>query len=223
MKCRLRLSRRGMILIILILFIVLINRLLHWSGTLATLSGTVPRQLLPLLLMAAALGADAMSLCVGIGLRGVSWREVLRVSLVIGFFHVGMPLLGALGGHFFGMLAGGIARVLGAGLVALIGVRMIRECLGGKENPCSQWTLTGFPLLALATGVSIDALSVGFGLGAFGYNIFATALTFGVFSAAMSALGLVFGCRMGKLVGERGELIGGFVLLVLAIHMLFEG
>ena len=130
MKCRLRLSRRGMILIILILFIVLINRLLHWSGTLATLSGTVPRQLLPLLLMAAALGADAMSLCVGIGLRGVAGG---RCSGEPGHGFFGDALAGALGGHFR-HVGGGIARVLGAGLVALIGVRMIRSAWGQRES-----------------------------------------------------------------------------------------
>lgn len=223
MRWRPSLSRRGAMLIIIMLFTLLINRVLVWSGALEALSGTASSQLLPLFLVAAALGADAMSLCVGIGLRGVTWREMLRVSLVIGLFHVGMPLFGALGGHYFGKLAGGIARVLGAGIVAFIGIRMIKECLGTKDNACCQYALTGMALLALAAGVSIDALSVGFSLGAFGYNIYVTALTFGVFSAAMSALGLIFGSRLGRLVGERSELIGGFVLIVLAIHMLFEG
>lgn len=220
---RLSLSRRGLIFIIVLLFVIIISRIFVWTEALATLSAGTPRQLLPLFLMAAALGADAMSLSVGIGLRGVSWREVIRVSVTIGIFHVGMPLLGALVGYHFGIFAGSIARWLGAGIVAYIGIRMIKGCLCAKEETACQWTLAGFPLIMLAIGVSIDALSVGFSMGAFGYSIYATALTFGIFSAVMSGVGLIFGDRIGKLMGERCELIGGCVLIILAIHMLFEG
>jgi putative Mn2+ efflux pump MntP len=100
---------------------------------------------------------------------------------------------------------------------------MIKGCLGAKEEAACQWKLAGFPLIMLATGVSIDALSVGFSMGAFGYSMYATALTFGIFSAVMSAVGLTFGNYIGKMMGERCELIGGCVLIILAVHMLFEG
>ncbi len=220
---RFSLSRKSLIFIIVLLFIILVNRVIVWTWDLAALANGASRQLLPLLLMAAALGADAMSLSVGIGLRGIRWREVVRVSLVIGIFHVGMPLIGAAAGHYFGIIAGDIARWLGAGIVAFIGARMIKGCLGAKEEAACQWKLAGFPLIMLATGVSIDALSVGFSMGAFGYSMYATALTFGIFSAVMSAVGLTFGNYIGKMMGERCELIGGCVLIILAVHMLFEG
>lgn len=221
MKFGLSLSRRGIIPIILVLVAILVSQVLVWGGDLAVLSSNSSHQLLPLLLTAAALGTDAMTLAIGIGLQGVSWQDIVRTSLVIGLFHVGMPLIGALGGHCFGIFAGEIAHWLGAGIVAFIGSRMIWGCLESKQGIVCQWTLTGFPLLLLAAGVSIDALSVGFSLGAFGYNIFSTAITFGIFSAIMSAVGLIFGSRLGKFIGNRGEFVGGIVLIFLAIYMLF--
>jgi len=220
---KISLSRAGLVLIVLAILTVLLNSILSRDGVLAVLSGTVSRQLIPLLLMGAALGTDAMSLSIGIGLRGVSWRDVIRVSAVIGIFHIVMPLVGALAGHYFGLFVGSLAVWIGAAIVAFIGVRMIWGCVGsGDAGPCS-WKLTGFSLLMLATGVSIDALSVGFSLGTFGYSIYVTSVVFGIFGAAMTAIGLLFGSRLGKFIGDRGELVGGCVLIILAVHMLFEG
>ncbi|HPZ91149.1 MAG: manganese efflux pump [Firmicutes bacterium] len=223
MKNRLRLSRTGVIIVLLVLLMLLVNGLRIWGGALATLSSTLPRQLLPLLLLAAALGTDAMSLSVGIGLRGVTLREILRLSGVIGLFHVFMPLIGAWGGQYLGQLAGEPARWVGAAVVAFIGVRMIRDCLGNGDGDKCQYVLTGLPLLLLAASVSIDALSVGFSLGALGYNIFVAATLFGLVGAAMTAAGLLFGGRIGRSIGDRGGVLGGCVLVALAVHMLLEG
>ena len=223
MKSKLRLSQIGIAVILVVLLVLLVTTLSQLGGAIATLSSVLgQRQLLPLLLMAVALGTDAMSLCIGIGLRGVDWQDVLRLSLVIGIFHIIMPLIGATAGQYFDQVVGDISHWVGAIIVAYIGGRMIWGCL--KEDCATpQLKLTGVSLLILSLGVSIDALSVGFGLGAFGYNILVTALVFGLFGGAMTAIGLLFGCRLGKIIGNRGELVGGFVLIILAMRMLFEG
>lgn len=43
-------------------------------------------QVVTILIMAVALGMDALSLGVGIGMKGIRLRDVLRISIVIGFF-----------------------------------------------------------------------------------------------------------------------------------------
>lgn len=218
-------SRLGVLLgvvMVLALLLILINPIITCGGSLSVMRGIIS-QMAPLLLMGAALGADALSLSIGIGLRGVDLRDVIRVSLVIGVFHIVMPLAGAVGGHLFGLVAEGIARWVGAGIVAFIGARMVWGCLKNNQCPPVPWTLTGIPLLALALSVSIDALSVGFSLGAFGHSIYVTAIVFGLFGGAMTAVGLLFGNRLGRVIGDRGELLGGIVLIVLALQMFFKG
>ena len=49
---------------------------------------------LVILIMAVALGLDAFSLGIGIGMKGIRLRDVLRISLVTALFHVIMPLIG---------------------------------------------------------------------------------------------------------------------------------
>lgn len=177
-----------------------------------------------LVLTGAALGADAMSLAVGIGIRGISRREGISVTLIIGLFHVIMPLMGVAGGSYFSRRAGGIAQVVGAAIVAVIGIRMIWGCLScGDAGGKKEWKLTGLSLVLLALCVSMDAFSVGLGLGALGFNALFASFIFGLFGAGMTIIGLYLGRKMCTLVGKYGELFGGAVLVVLAIKMFLEG
>lgn len=180
-------------------------------------------QNLALLLMAAALGTDAMSLAIGIGLRGVSRREGLRTCVVIGLFHVIMPLIGTWAGGLLSRLTGDIARAAGAVIVAIIGIRMLWGCLRKDEDCDIQIKLSGMSLFLLALSVSLDALSVGLGLGTMGYNVYLTAILFGLFGAGMTAAGLFMGHKLGQFLGKYGEAVGGGVLILLAIKMFLEG
>lgn len=197
---------------------------LNGGGAVCGLAGGVGK-IFTLLLTAAALGTDAMSLAIGIGLRGIERRERIKVSLIIGLFHILMPLIGTAGGLFFSRLAGGIARLTGAAIVAVIGGRMVWGAWAsrGEGAGLKEWKLTGFSLLLLAFCVSIDAFSVGLGLGALGFNIYLTSLVFGVFGAGMTAVGFRLGVKFCAFAGNYGELAGGVVLVALAVKMFLEG
>lgn len=177
-----------------------------------------------LLLMAVALGTDAMSLAVSIGLQGIRKSEGLKIVTVIGLFHIVMPLVGAIGGHYFSRHVGGIARIASAALVAIIGLRMIWCRLrASPDQDKEKWELTGLSLMLLAFCTSVDAFSAGLGLGALGYNACTASLVFGLFGAAMTATGLYLGYKMCRSAGKYGELAGGFVLIALSIKILLEG
>jgi len=218
-----QITRGPLLVIASVLMMLLVNRLWRFALVLEAIGGEASHQLWPLVLMGAALGTDAMSLSIGIGLRGVSRGDIARVSFVVGVFHVLMPLLGLGLGQIPGLLLGAYARWLGAAVVAWIGLRMIRGCLGTRECQAANWVITGLPLLLLAASVSLDALSVGFSLGVFGYSVLVSALVFGLFGALLTALGLLFGGNLGHWLGNRAELFGGGVLIILALHMFLEG
>lgn len=224
MKHLLRLSQAMLIVLLAVLLAFFIGQLSSGGAQPAVFTGwSAPGKILTLLLLAAALGTDAMSLAIGLGLRGITRREGFQVSMVIGLFHIIMPLVGTAGGMYFSQRAGGIARIIGAAIVAVIGLRMIWGCLRAEGKEEERLQLTGFSLLILAFCVSVDALSVGLGLGAFGYNVWFTSLLFGIFGAGMTALGLFLGIKMFTFAGKYGELLGGGVLVVLALKMFWEG
>ncbi|WP_082015051.1 manganese efflux pump MntP family protein [Streptacidiphilus jiangxiensis] len=67
----------------------------------------------------------------------------------------------------------------------------------------------------MVTGIalSIDNLAVGFALGAYHLSLALAAVVIGLVSVALSLLGLELGNRLGTKTGERGELLGGLVLV----------
>ena len=172
-----------------------------------------------ILLIAVALGMDAFSLCVGIGMKGIRLLHVARISAAIAAFHVVMPLVGLFMGQYVSALLGGVATMIGGGLLVLLGGHMIYNSLRGGDAPSFN-TGSLFGLLAFALSVSVDSLSVGVSLGMFATDLALTVLLFGTMGGLLSVLGLLIGRRVGQLTGEYGEALGGAVLLVFGILFL---
>ena len=188
--------------------------------------------LLTLLLVAVALATDAFSVALGIGMRGVQRRELLLMSGTVLAFHVVMPLIGVVLGGVLGALIGRYAAWIGAGIIIFIGLNMIREALrpgeeilefgapGPGRPACLNQKLQnlsrgGWGLFILGFSVSLDALSVGFGLGTiFVEQLPITVGVIGSVAGIMTAMGLILGRFLGCWIGTRAGLLGGLVLVV---------
>lgn len=164
-----------------------------------------------LFLLAVALGTDAFSLCLGIGMAGVSPARVLALGATVFSFHVAMPLLGFKAGEVAGMYLGRPAAVGGALILFYLGARMIWEAVRDEEPP--DVVLGGWGLFLLGASVSMDALSVGFTMGTLRANLLLAVLLFGAVAGAMTVGGLWLGRLVGCRVGKRSRLLGGAILL----------
>lgn len=176
-------------------------------------------QLLTILIMAVALGMDAFSLGIGIGLRGIRLWDALRISLLIAFFHLLMPLIGLFMGHYVGDLLGDVATLTGGALLILLGGHMIYSSFSDGHTPSFDHR-TFWGMLLFAISCSIDSLSVGLSLGLFDTDLFLTVMLFGAFGGLMSILGLLVGRHAGRWMGEYGEALGGVVLVAFGIRFL---
>lgn len=177
-------------------------------------------QTMTILLIAVALGMDAFSLCVGIGMKGIRLLHVAKIGAAIAAFHVIMPLAGFFMGKYVSTLFGDVAVMIGGGLLILLGAHMIYSSVRGGNAP-SFHTGSLFGLLTFAISVSVDSLSVGVSLGVFATDLIATVLLFGGMGGLLSVLGLLLGRRVGQLIGESGEAIGGAILLLFGLLFLF--
>ncbi|NPV90715.1 MAG: manganese efflux pump [Firmicutes bacterium] len=180
-------------------------------------------ELFTVLLVAVALGTDALSLAVGIGMTRVTRREILVLSGTISIFHVFMPLAGFLVGEYLGSLMGRYAVWLGATVLLALGIHLLWDGLNPERDlddlKRNYYGIGG--LLLLAVSVSLDALGAGFSLGAFSMGLPLTIGLIGVTAGLMTAAGLVFGRYIGRFLGNRAELLGGVVLIILGIKMFF--
>lgn len=177
-------------------------------------------QLITIFIMAAALGMDAFSLGVGIGMRGIRLLHVLRISSMIGVFHIIMPLLGIFTGQYVGSLLGKVTGYVAGGLLVLLGAHMIVNAFrGGLAKAVDHRSWGGMILFSLS--VSIDSFSVGVSLGMFKSDLLLTVLIFGLFGGLMSILGLLIGRRVSRNLGDYGEALGGTVLLAFGLMFIF--
>lgn len=186
--------------------------------------------------VAIALGADAFSLALAIGLSGIRKRKMLHLSLVVAVFHVVMPLVGMLLGQALGVILGHYASLIGALILIGLGGRMLykvyrpstehfsfeeaREALL-RKNLSTDVSLSGFGMVVFAASVSLDALSVGFSLGTIRADIFLTVMIIGGTAGLMTGMGLVLGRVLGTWLGDKAELFGGLALLLVGIKLLF--
>lgn len=177
-------------------------------------------QLATILILAIALGMDAFSLGIGLGMKGIRLLHVLQISVVIALFHIVMPLMGMFTGHYVSTILGDVAMAAGGGLLVLLGSHMIYSAIRTVETPLFD-IRNGWGLLVFALSVSIDSFSVGISLGLFATDIIITVLLFGVFGGVMSVIGLLVGRRMGRWIGEYGEAFGGVILLAFGLKFLF--
>ncbi len=187
-----------------------------------------------IIFLAVALGVDAFSMAVGVGMMGIRLRQIIIISLVIGFFHIIMPLTGLFLGQQVGKIAGELARITGSGVLVLIGIWWLVEIFrsgsllsGNTDNkrppePDDSHVNAGMMgLMLLAVGVSLDALAVGFGLGLFEVHLAFTVIIFGVTAALMTALGFFFGQRISGLLGEKAKLAAAIILIAIGINIYY--
>ncbi|RKP47320.1 manganese efflux pump [Cohnella endophytica] len=176
-------------------------------------------EILTILVMAVALGMDAFSLGVGIGLKGVRLYDIVKLSSIIGLFHVLMPLGGMLTGQYVSGLLGGIATTVAGGLLLLLGGHMVYSSLRGEAVDSIDHRAVG-GMLVFSFSVSIDSFSVGISMGMFSAHVLLTVLLFGFFGGAMSVMGLMLGRRASRSLGGYGEALGGVILLAFGLLFL---
>lgn len=177
-------------------------------------------QLLTILVMAVALGMDAFSLGIGIGMRGVRLRDIAKLSAIIALFHVLMPLAGMAAGEYVSTLLGGVATSAAGALLLLLGGHMVYSSLRGEAVDSFDHR-TAWGMLVFAFSVSVDSFSVGVSLGMFSAHRLFTVLMFGLFGGTMSVLGLLLGRKVSRSLGGYGEAFGGVILFAFGLLFIF--
>jgi putative Mn2+ efflux pump MntP len=177
---------------------------------------------LALVLVAVSLGLSNFAAAIGIGVSGIDARTRLRVGVVFGLFETGMPIIGLVLGRSLATTLGHAARWIGAALLIATGGYAVIQAIRSPARHDGPATATPAGLqtgrlLVTGAALSIDNLAVGFALGTFHVSLALAAIVIGVISVALSLIGLELGSRIGARAGDRGELIGGLVLIGVGI------
>lgn len=175
------------------------------------------------ILLAASLCADclAVSLCSGVTLRSVRWREILGVALAFAIIQAGLLLAGWAFGYLFVGLVEKVSHVIAFLLLLYVGGSMLIEGIKGESEVRDLSSWRNIIIGGLAT--SIDALAVGVAQSMEGAD-WPAFLPLLVAVFAITALSVVIGLRGGRAIGARfgrwAEIVGGVVLIAIGVSVL---
>ena len=172
-----------------------------------------------------AMDAFAVSICKGLNMRKMNYRQATVIALFFGGFQAFMPFLGwSLGRHFEHYIVS-IDHWIAFILLAIIGGNMIKEALGDEEDvECGDChdKLDLKELLMLAIATSIDALAVGITFAFLRVNILPAISIIGITTFIISFAGVHIGHHFGSKYEKKAELAGGIILICIGLKILLE-
>jgi len=191
--------------------------------------------LIELFILAVGLSMDAfaVSICKGLSLRKVTFKECGKVGLYFGGFQGGMPLIGFILGVQFKDYITSIDHWIAFILLSFIGINMIRESMEKDEDggivdlteaavgeEGNQLGFKNMVMLAIAT--SIDALAVGVTFAFLQVDIIPAVSFIGIVTFILSAIGVKIGNVFGTKYKSKAEFAGGAILILMGIKILLE-
>jgi len=171
--------------------------------------------------VAVGLAMDALSVAAvtGLGLKRVSLRQVSKMPLTFGAFHVLMPMVGWLAGSTIVWLIADYDHWFAFLLLALVGGKMIYGALGAEGRPEPSLMIGNLNLLLFSVAVSIDSMAVGLSLYLEKMQILVPAFIMGIVTFALTFVGLALGNRMGRFVSRGTQILGGLVLIAIGLKI----
>ncbi|MDO8587043.1 MAG: manganese efflux pump [Armatimonadota bacterium] len=179
--------------------------------------------LFELIILSVALGSDAFSVAVCIGLTGATGAERLRLATGFGGFQFLMPIVGIIIGQRLGHVFGDVAACVGGGILVCMGaIIVLRTVRSGFTCPPFNHDSV-LSLMIASIGVSVDALVVGFGIGLFSAKaVLTTCSVIGLTAFAMTSIGFEIGDRIGRLVQNRSAVLGGLILIAIGARIIVQ-
>jgi len=174
-----------------------------------------------LLSVSLAMDAFAVSISAGISMQKANKKEALRIALAFGIFQAVMPTIGFFTASSFYSYISKVDHWIAFVLLAFIGGKMIVEALKkGEECEIFPDGMSNWQLFVLAIATSIDALAAGVGLSILSTAILIPVLLIGTITFLFSFCGVTFGRKLGCKFGNRMEIIGGLVLILIGLKVL---
>ncbi len=182
---------------------------------------------LEIFIIAVALAADAFSVALVVSIKGNnSWKHIVRMASIFGFFQFFMPLLGYFLFNQVHDLISAYDHWIGFTLLAIVGGKMLWEGYthdGEEEASNTSDPTKGFTAITLAVATSIDALAVGGTFATLSIDVWMPAIVIGIVCFAMTALGMILSrCLLQKntLIVKYANMIGGVILIAIGLRIL---
>ena len=180
--------------------------------------------ILTIIIIAIGLTFDtfAVSVSTGILVNQIKFWQAVRFSIILAVFQAGMPLIGCVGAIQIKSYIINFDHWIAAGLLWIIGAKMIWEAVSPKEEKEEKNPLKTTAIITIAIATSIDALAVGVSFGFLEVNMYISTFIIGLTTFIVAMTGMLIGKKAGYRLGKHTEIIGGLILIIIGIKILFE-
>lgn len=176
-----------------------------------------------LLAIGVSMDAFAVSICKGLAMKRATLGGMATVGGWFGGFQALMPLIGFYLGTLFAAAIEAIDHWVAFGLLAIIGVNMLKEAFEHEGGDGHNADLGVKTMFVMAVATSIDALAVGISLAmAGGVNIWLSVALIGLTTFTTSAIGVKIGSLFGAAFEKKAQLAGGVILILIGTRILLE-
>ncbi|MBN1633566.1 MAG: manganese efflux pump [Ignavibacteria bacterium] len=169
-----------------------------------------------------AMDAFTVSLISGTNSNTRGFRPAFRLSFHFGLFQFMMPVIGWYAGIQVVSYIEDFDHWIALILLSYVGIKMIISGLDSAEKFNKNDLSKGKSLVLMSVATSIDALAVGLSLALLKVNIWYPAVIIGVVTGMLSLIGVRIGNRVGVKFGKSMEVIGGVILILIGIKIVFE-
>lgn len=193
--------------------------------------------LLEILMLGVALATDAFSVTISntFAFDDHRFSRLMRMPLFFGLFQFGMPLAGYFVGGIAAELIEKHAGIVSLVILGFIGLNMLYSGYKALKEDASEedeeeaqqdaqqgaTTLSYGKLVFQAVATAIDAFAVGVSFRAHSVDILVASALFGIITAILCTIALFIGKKLGSLLGDRAEMVGGVVLILIGLKAFF--
>lgn len=164
-------------------------------------------------LMGIGLSMDAFSIAISIGTSNPSRRVIIIQSLLIGVFHLFMPILGSLIPLNSLINKTNLVTFI---IFFILSIEMYRS----KDKEEDIIIKNIFTILLISFTVSIDSFIVGTILKINSVNILIPSIIFSLTSCIFTFIGLNLGVKLKEKYREKANIIGSIILFIISIKYL---
>jgi putative Mn2+ efflux pump MntP len=170
-----------------------------------------------------SMDAFAVSAANSIGKKGGIAKTFILPPIIFGLFQGAMVTIGFFLGSFFTGLIGTYTGIAALVILCILGGKMIFDAIKHKDNPEEASPKITIPsLLVSGLATSIDALAIGVSMSFLAVDIVFFALFNCIVTLLICGIGCILGRGIGKLLGEKAEIIGGLILIGIGIKIFVE-
>ena len=173
-----------------------------------------------------AMDAFSVSLANGLNEKNMRNRKMVGIAGVFAFFQGLMPMIGWICVHTVLQHFQAFEKFIpwiALALLGFIGGKMLIDGIRHKEE-CESVKLTIGGLLLQGVATSIDALSVGFTIAEYPWQMaLVSVLIIGIVTFIICMLGIFLGKVFGTRLADKATIIGGIILILIGIEIFVTG